>query len=193
MTFNRKYKILLLSSSNKLNTSLLSLLSGSSFEPVRVLDSAEAARHCLNTEAFDIVIINTPLTDESGLRLAAEICADGSRGVLVFVNAKHYPQVSAKLSPYGILTLAKPLSGDMILQSLRLLTATLERLTRAENEKAELSSKIEELRIISRAKCVLIDQLRMSEAEAHRYIEKQAMDRCVSRRAVAEKILSAYR
>ena len=81
----------------------------------------------------------------------------------------------------------------MIPQSLLLLRATLERLNRAEDEKAELSAKIEELRIISRAKGVLIDQLRMSEAEAHRYIEKQAMDRCISRRAVAEKILSAYR
>ena len=38
-----------------------------------------------------------------------------------------------------------------------------------------------------------IDQLRMSETEAHRYIEKQAMDRCVSLRVIAEKILSASR
>ena len=193
MTFNRKYKILLLSSSTKLNTSLLSLLSDSSLGPVKALETAEAARHCLNTESFDIVIINTPLPDESGLHLAAEVCADGSRGVLVFVKAAHYTEVSTKLSPYGILTLAKPLSKDMILQSLQLLRATLERLNRAEDEKAELSAKIEELRIISRAKGVLIDQLRMTEAEAHRYIEKQAMDRCISRRAVAEKILSAYR
>ena len=36
-----------------------------------------------------------------------------------------------------------------------------------------------------------IDQLRMSETEAHRYIEKQAMDRCVSRRVIAEKMLTA--
>ena len=172
MTFNRKYKILLLSSSPTLNTSLLSLLSGSSYTPVKVLDSADAARRCLNAEAFDIIIINTPLKDESGLKLAAELCASGSR---------------------GILTLSKPLSKEMILQSLQLLSATLERLSHAENEKAALTAKIEELRIISRAKCVLIDQLRMSETEAHRYIEKQAMDRCVSRRVIAEKILSAYR
>ncbi len=193
MTFNRKYKILLLSSSVKLNTSLLSLLSGSSFGSVKILETAEAARHCLNTESFDIVIINTPLPDESGLHLAAEVCASGSRGVLVFVKAGYYTEVSTKLSPYGILTLSKPLSKDMVLQSLQLLRTTLERLNRVEDEKAELSAKIEELRIISRAKGVLIDQLRMSEAEAHRYIEKQAMDRCISRRAVAEKILSAYR
>lgn len=95
--------------------------------------------------------------------------------------------------PYGILTLSKPLSKEIVLQSLLLLSATHERLARAEDEKAALSAKIEELRLINRAKCVLIDQLRMSEADAHHYIEKQAMDRCISRRAMAEKILSAYR
>ena len=34
-----------------------------------------------------------------------------------------------------------------------------------------------------------IDQLRMSETEAHRYIEKRAMDRCISKTAVAREIL----
>ena len=43
-----------------------------------------------------------------------------------------------------------------------------------------------EIRLVNRAKWVLIEQLRMTEQEAHRYIEKQAMDRCVTRRAVAE-------
>ena len=171
MTFNRKYKILLLSSSPTLNTSLLSLLSGSSYTPIKVLDSAEAARRCLNAEAFDIIIINTPLKDESGLKLAAELCASGSRGILLFVKASHYPKVSSQLSPYGILTLSKPLSKEMILQSLQLLSATLERLSHAENEKAALTAKIEELRIISRAKCVLIDQLRMSETEDGRAVK----------------------
>ena len=193
MTANRKYKLLLLSSSDKLNTSLLSLLSDSSFEIVKVSAQAEATRRFLAATSVDIVIINTPLADESGLRLAAELCTDGSRGVLVFVRAAHFAEVSRRLSPYGILILSKPLSKEIVLQSLLLLSATHERLARAEDEKAALSAKIEELRLINRAKCVLIDQLRMSEADVHHYIEKQAMDRCISRRAMAEKILSAYR
>ena len=43
---------------------------------------------------------------------------------------------------------------------------------------------------MNRAKWQLIDQRGMTEQDAHRYIEKQAMDRCVTRRAVAEDILS---
>ncbi|MEF2823148.1 MAG: ANTAR domain-containing protein [Oscillospiraceae bacterium] len=49
---------------------------------------------------------------------------------------------------------------------------------------------MEELQLISRAKAVLIEYLKLTEPQAHRYIEKQAMDRCVTRRSVAEEILA---
>ena len=55
-----------------------------------------------------------------------------------------------------------------------------------------LQEKMEEIRLVNRAKWLLIEELKMTEQEAHRYIEKQAMDRCVTRRAVAEQILSIY-
>ena len=51
----------------------------------------------------------------------------------------------------------------------------------------------EEIRLVNRAKWLLIGELNMTEQEAHRYIEKQAMDRCVTKRAVAEQILSTYK
>ena len=55
-----------------------------------------------------------------------------------------------------------------------------------------MEEKMKEIRLINRAKWVLIDELKMSEADAHHYIEKQAMDRCVSRREIAEEIISTY-
>ena len=36
------------------------------------------------------------------------------------------------------------------------------------------------------------DHLKMTEPDAHRYIEKQAMDRCISKREVAEEIMKTY-
>ena len=38
-------------------------------------------------------------------------------------------------------------------------------------------------------KCILVEYLRMSEQQAHRYIEKQAMDMRTSKRNIAENIL----
>jgi response regulator NasT len=48
------------------------------------------------------------------------------------------------------------------------------------------------IRIVNHAKWLLIDPLRFSEQEAHQFIEKRAMDRCMSKRAVAEEIIATY-
>ena len=55
-----------------------------------------------------------------------------------------------------------------------------------------LQDKIEEIRLVSRAKCVLIEVLGMTEPQAHRYLEKQAMDLRCTRREVAQGVLSTY-
>ena len=46
--------------------------------------------------------------------------------------------------------------------------------------------------MVDRAKCILIQYLNMTEPQAHRYIEKQAMDLRVSRREIAQGILQTY-
>ena len=61
-----------------------------------------------------------------------------------------------------------------------------------EQKTATLQEKMEEIRLVNRAKWILIDQLKMTENEAHKFIERQAMDRCVTRRTIAENILATY-
>ena len=46
---------------------------------------------------------------------------------------------------------------------------------RVEKENTKLKKKLEELRLVDRAKCMLIAYEGMSETQAHRHIEKQAM------------------
>ena len=51
---------------------------------------------------------------------------------------------------------------------------------------------MDEIRVVNRAKWVLIEYLHMNEAQAHRYIEKQAMDMRLTRREVAESLIKTY-
>ena len=51
---------------------------------------------------------------------------------------------------------------------------------------------MEEIRLVNRAKWLLITELKMTEPDAHRYIEKQAMNLCVPRRVIAEDIIKTY-
>ena len=62
-----------------------------------------------------------------------------------------------------------------------------------EKKTLSVEEKMEEIRIVNRAKWLLISELKMDEPQAHRYIEKQAMDRCISKKEVAEEIIRTYR
>ena len=52
-----------------------------------------------------------------------------------------------------------------------------------------LSEAASEIRIITSAKIYLMQTRQMTEEEAHYYLEKEAMDRSLSKREVAEEIL----
>ena len=174
------YSVLVVSAAAKFHTSLRELLPEDRYAPLCAASSVAEARRVLLERPFDIVIISAPLPDEFGTKLALHIIDKSSAGVLLLVKAEHYPDLSARLSPQGIL----------LLQSLQLLCGTRERLRRMEQKTATIEEKMAEIRLVNRAKWQLIDQRGMTEQDAHRYIEKQAMDRCVTRRAVAEDILS---
>ena len=55
-----------------------------------------------------------------------------------------------------------------------------------------LFRSMEEIRLVNHAKWLLISEVKMAEPDAHHYIEKQAMDRCISKREIAEEIIRTY-
>ena len=189
----RRYSVLLVSSSPKFNESMLALLPESRFYPVAAVSDVSSARRRLLENKYDIVIINAPLPDDFGTRLALYICENSGAGVLLFVKAEHYPDINGRVSPFGVLALPKPTTSRAVSQSLQLLCGTRERLRRMEQKTASIEEKMGEIRIINRAKLLLMEQLKMTEKEAHRFIEKQAMDRCVTRITIAQSILSTYK
>ncbi|MBR6583920.1 MAG: ANTAR domain-containing protein, partial [Treponema sp.] len=72
------------------------------------------------------------------------------------------------------------------------LESARERLRQFEKKTISIEDKMAEIRLVNKAKWLLISELKMSEPDAHRYVEKQAMDRCVSRRFIAEEIIKTY-
>ena len=184
------YSVLVVSSGSKFPASLRDLLPEDRYTPLHAVSDVASARRCLLERTFDIVIISSPLPDEFGTKLALHIIDKSSAGVLLLVKAEHYPDLAARLAPQGILLLQKPTTPPLLLQSMQLLCGTRERLRRMEEKTATIEERMAEIRLVNRAKWALIDKQGMTEQEAHRYIEKQAMDRCVTRRTVAEEILA---
>ena len=66
------------------------------------------------------------------------------------------------------------------------------RLAKMERKNKTLQEKMADIRTVNRAKWLLIENLNMTERDAHYYIEKQAMDMRLSRHEVAENIIRTY-
>ena len=188
----RVYSVLVISAKENFNASLQSLLPESKYAPVQMVSSVSLAKRVLLERSFDFVFINTPLPDDFGTRFAIEISGNKGTVILLLVRNEVYEEVCDKVTEYGILTLPKPASKQMVAHTLNFMAGIRERLRKLENKSLSMEEKMKEIRLVNRAKWVLIDELKMSEADAHRYIEKQAMDRCVSRSEIAEEIISTY-
>ena len=80
----------------------------------------------------------------------------------------------------------------MIYGAIKLLTAMSSKLGKMEKRNRTLQEKMEDIRAVNRAKWLLIENLKMTEKDAHYYVEKQAMDTRLSRKEVAENIIRTY-
>lgn len=186
------YSVLVVSAAQKFNDILAQMLPGSDYYPVTFAGNVAAARRELIDRAYDFVIVNAPLPDDSGIRFAIDAEDKSGTVVLLLVRSELYEQTSEKVTPQGVFILAKPTPAQTLQQGLRWMASARERLRRLEKKATTVEEKMEEIRLVNRAKWILIEQLKMTETDAHRHIEKQAMDRCVSRREIALGIIKTY-
>lgn len=184
------YSVLIVSSSDKFTEDIASVLSQeSSYGPINYVKSISEAQRETLERAYDIVIINSPLSDDVGLKFAIDTSSENKGIVLLFIKSEYYADVSDRVRTYGVLTLRKPSPRDTVSQALDWVKATRERIRLTEQKTMTLKEKMEEIKVVNRAKWILIDTYHFSEQDAHRYIEKQAMDQCVSKKKIAETII----
>ncbi|MCR5575849.1 MAG: ANTAR domain-containing protein [Oscillospiraceae bacterium] len=188
----RTYAVLIVSASEQFDTQMRALLPGTDYYPVHSAASVGQAKRRLLETAYDLVLILTPLRDDFGSQLAVDVCADSSAGALLFVKNELFDGVSARVAEYGVMVQPMPTSSALVSQSLRMLCAQRERLRRMEARQQSVEEKIEEIRLVNKAKWLLIECRGMSEAEAQHYVEKQSMDRRVTKRQIAEIIIESY-
>ena len=188
----RVYSVLIVSASERFRDSLLPLLPEASYSPVITAASIGEAGRARNLREFDFIFINSPLPDDAGIRFAIDCCRSGGAVAVLFAAAAVFDQVNARVAEHGVFVLPRPVPRDAILRGLEWMAAARERLRGYEKKVQPIEEKMEEIRLVNRAKWLLISELNMSEPDAHHYINRQAMDRCVPKREVAEEIIRLY-
>ena len=184
------YCVLVVSSSEKMNEALKPLLSGRNIKKVTFTGSVSSANRLLLENSYDFVIINSPLPDDFGTKLAIDVSTGKNTVCMQLVKAELFEDICAQVSQYGVFPLSKPTSSALVMQGIIWMVSAREKLRRLET--VTIEEKMEEIRLVNRAKWLLIDNKDMSEPDAHRYIEKQAMDTSRTKREIAESIIQRY-
>lgn len=186
------YSVLAVSASEKFNKLIPELFPASVFSPINTVASMNAAKRATAERDFDFVVINSPLPDDWGARFAIDLCESSGTVVLFIVGADRYENAYDELVRYGVFLLQKPFSRSVSAVVSDWLISARERTKKSVKKTLSIEEKMNEIRLVNRAKWLLISELKMAEPDAHRYIEKQAMDRCVTKREVAEEIIKTY-
>ena len=186
------YSTLIVSTTPSFASFASELLIQNSFYPVKKVSSVTEARHALSIRSYDVLIVNYPLLDETGLELSMEMNRDCSSVVLMMVPATMYGDVETKTRGSGVFLLKKPVTLITLSQSLSWLRSASDRVRSVQSGRVKLEEKIDEIRLVTRAKLILMENLKMTEDEAHKYITHEAMDRCISKREVANTILNTW-
>ena len=93
---------------------------------------------------------------------------------------------------HGVLVIAKPVNKHLFHHFLQFTECFKMRMFRVIEENEKLKHMVADMKIINRAKFLLITCLNMSEDQAHRYLEKQAMDLRTSKLEVAKQVIRTY-
>ena len=187
----RVYRVLIVSSNEKFAKEISSLLSVEQFS-IDYASNAGEARRVILDKAYDFVLINAPLRDEFGSRLGMDAGVREGTIAVLFAPSDVFDEIVHKVAPHGVFVVCKPASRSIVTQSLTLTVSARERLRYVEKKAGKAESKIEELRVVNKAKWLLIDNEDMSESDAHRYIEKAAMDSGITKKQAAQMIIEKY-
>ena len=151
--------------------------------------SAVEARRCILERYYTIVVINSPLPDESGVEFAIDTARQCNASILLIVPAGIYAETVERAADHGIMVIEKPIPVHRINYMMRYLSARQSRLKKLELSVQAAEEKVQEIRLVDKAKFYLVEHRHMTEDEAHRYIGKQAMDHGTSRKRIAQEIL----
>lgn len=186
-----KYRVLVAGGNEKLCELLSEILPKNEYAFLPPAKTAGEVRRLTMDRSVDLVILNAPLKDEFGIQLAQDL-AENNMGVLLLTGSDVFEQVSYRVEQSGVITLAKPTTKQSLYIALRALTALRSKLLQMEQKTKALQQKVADIHTVNHAKWLLIQHDNMTENEAHRFIEKQAMDMRLSHREVAESIIRTY-
>jgi AmiR/NasT family two-component response regulator len=154
-------------------------------------DGDEAVR--LATELRpDLVILDVKMPKVDGIE-AASVIAGGRIAPVVILTAFSQRDLVERARDAGAMAyLVKPFAKRDLVPAIELAMSRFSELQALEHEVAGLTERLETRKVVERAKGLLMSKQGLSEPEAFRWVQRTAMDRRTTMKAVAEAVIENF-
>lgn len=169
---------------------LAEMLTEAGHQIVGQASDGEQAVALVKELAPDLVVMDIKMPGMDGLSAAEALGREGVAPV-VMLTAFSDKTLVERARDAGVMSyVVKPFSSADVLPAIDIARARWAERKALESEVADLGERFETRKRVDRAKGLLMTQLKLSEADAFRWIQKAAMDRRLSMREVADAVIA---
>jgi len=151
-------------------------------------DGEEAVR-LANELRPDLVILDVKMPKLDGIDAANSIAGERIAPVVILTAFSQRDLVERARDAGAMAYLVKPFAKHDLVPAIELAVSRFAELQALENEVAGLTDRLETRKVVERAKGLLMSKQGLSEPEAFRWIQRTAMDRRTTMKAVAEAVI----
>ncbi len=140
----------------------------------------------------DLVVMDIKMPGMDGLS-AAEVLGREAIAPVVMLTAFSDKTLVERARDAGVMAyVVKPFTAADVLPAIEIARPRWQEFQAVQGEVADLEERFETRKRLDRAKGVLMQQSKLSEAQAFRWIQKAAMDRRLSMREVADAVIEQF-
>ena len=180
--------ILVIAAKPRIQSSVRSALTAK-YGRVLTAETVQEARRAVEREKIALMVIFSPLKDEEEIPRLFDMAERRGIAAGYIVGREIYGETAYRLEGRNVFVVAYPLQMDQVLQLVSFLHQVQKRFWLVLSEQERLQRQVQDIQIVCRVKCLLLEKREMTEEEAHHFIEQEAMNTGLSKREAALKIL----
>jgi len=187
-TLGAQYRIVVAEDETLIRMDLVEMLTEAGYEVVGQGVNGQEAIELANTHKPDLMILDVKMPVLDGISAAEKII---DTCPVLMLTAFSQRELVERARDTGVMAyVVKPFTINDLLPAIEISISRYRQMKSLETEVTDLYERLETRKIVDRAKGILMKTMNLSEPESFSWIQKTAMDRRISMKAVAQGIIS---
>lgn len=161
------------------------------FEVVGAVANGEHAVKQADALQPDFILMDVNMPGMNGIEATRQIMAKRPVPIIILTAYSEEGLVEEAIEAGACAYIVKPITSEQVVPALRTALARFETLENVRQENNDLKDTLETRKLVERAKGILMDRMRISEADAFRRLQKMSRDKAQTMKVTAQEVIQA--